>query len=110
MWYRSIERLLGEERYSTPLDVWAVGCIMAELLAGEPLFKVRAWCAVCGVLAVCWRCGGARRREGGCLFERRGVELFAKVAVERQNAGGLQRPHANPDPLNAAKHTQTCKH
>ena len=39
LWYRSIERLLGEEHYSTPLDMWAVGCIMAELLSGSPLFK-----------------------------------------------------------------------
>jgi serine/threonine protein kinase len=40
LWYRSIEKLLGEERYSTPLDMWAVGCIMAELLSGKPLFQV----------------------------------------------------------------------
>lgn len=40
LWYRSIERLLGEETYSTPLDMWAMGCIMAELLAGTQLFKV----------------------------------------------------------------------
>ncbi|KIY95492.1 cell division cycle 2-like protein [Monoraphidium neglectum] len=39
LWYRSIEKLLGEERYSTPLDMWAVGCIMAELLSGKPLFQ-----------------------------------------------------------------------
>ena len=24
--------------YSTPVDIWAAGCIMAELLAGKPLF------------------------------------------------------------------------
>jgi serine/threonine protein kinase len=41
LWYRSIEKLLGQENYSTPLDMWAVGCIMAELLSGTPLFKAR---------------------------------------------------------------------
>ena len=42
LWYRSIERLLGDEAYSTPLDMWAVGCIMAEFLSGTQLFKARA--------------------------------------------------------------------
>ncbi|KAF8068370.1 CDKG-2 [Scenedesmus sp. PABB004] len=41
LWYRSIERLLGEPLYSTALDMWSVGCIMGELIAGEPLFQGR---------------------------------------------------------------------
>lgn len=35
LWYRSIERLLGDPAYKTALDMWSVGCIMAELLLGE---------------------------------------------------------------------------
>lgn len=35
LWYRSIERLLGDPVYSTALDMWSVGCIMAELILGE---------------------------------------------------------------------------
>ncbi|XWS60303.1 hypothetical protein CRYUN_Cryun07bG0024500 [Craigia yunnanensis] len=38
-WYRAPELLLGAKKYSTALDMWSVGCIMAELLAKEPLFK-----------------------------------------------------------------------
>jgi cell division cycle 2-like protein len=41
LWYRPIERLLGQEPYSTELDCWAAGCILAELLRGEPLFQGR---------------------------------------------------------------------
>lgn len=41
LWYRSIERLLGQAAYSTALDVWSVGCIMAELITGAPLFQGR---------------------------------------------------------------------
>ncbi|KAK4773322.1 hypothetical protein SAY87_028341 [Trapa incisa] len=39
MWYRAPELLLGCKEYSTAIDMWSVGCIMAELLANEPLFK-----------------------------------------------------------------------
>lgn len=38
LWYRAPEILLGGKHYSTPVDVWSVGCIMAELATGRPLF------------------------------------------------------------------------
>ncbi|PIA54220.1 hypothetical protein AQUCO_00900638v1 [Aquilegia coerulea] len=38
LWYRAPELLLGAEQYSTAIDMWSLGCIMAELLAKEPLF------------------------------------------------------------------------
>ncbi|GKV37095.1 hypothetical protein SLEP1_g45161 [Rubroshorea leprosula] len=39
LWYRAPELLLGTEHYSKEIDMWSVGCIMAELLKKEPLFK-----------------------------------------------------------------------
>ncbi|XP_054284493.1 cyclin-dependent kinase 11B-like isoform X1 [Macrosteles quadrilineatus] len=38
LWYRSPELLLSAKEYSTPVDMWSVGCIFAEFLAMEPLF------------------------------------------------------------------------
>ncbi len=35
LWYRPPELLLGERLYSTAVDLWSVGCIMAELLTGR---------------------------------------------------------------------------
>ncbi|XP_039987854.1 cyclin-dependent kinase 10 [Xiphias gladius] len=37
LWYRSPELLLGTKTQTTALDMWAVGCILAELLAHKPL-------------------------------------------------------------------------
>ena len=31
LWYRAPEILLGAEHYSTPVDVWSVGCVLAEM-------------------------------------------------------------------------------
>ncbi|KAF8010512.1 hypothetical protein BT93_J1213 [Corymbia citriodora subsp. variegata] len=39
LWYRAPELLLGAKQYSTAIDMWSIGCIMAEMLANEPLFK-----------------------------------------------------------------------
>ncbi|KAG2462967.1 CDK1 kinase, partial [Polypterus senegalus] len=38
LWYRAPEVLLGSARYSTPVDVWSIGTIFAELATKKPLF------------------------------------------------------------------------
>lgn len=37
-WYRAPEVLLRSSIYSSPIDIWAIGCIMAELYTLRPLF------------------------------------------------------------------------
>uniref|UniRef100_A0A2D4MH72 mitogen-activated protein kinase n=1 Tax=Micrurus spixii TaxID=129469 RepID=A0A2D4MH72_9SAUR len=37
-WYRSPELLVGDTQYGPPVDVWAIGCVFAELLSGIPLW------------------------------------------------------------------------
>ena len=41
-WYRSIELLVGDIQYGTPVDVWAIGCVFAELIRGEALWPGRS--------------------------------------------------------------------
>ncbi|EDO46173.1 predicted protein [Nematostella vectensis] len=38
LWYRPPELLLGEERYGPGIDIWSVGCILAELFTKKPIF------------------------------------------------------------------------
>jgi len=38
LWYRAPEILLGGKQYSTPVDVWSIGCIFAEMVTRSPLF------------------------------------------------------------------------
>jgi cell division cycle 2-like protein len=39
MQYCSPEQLMGSRRYGPAVDMWALGCVMAELLTGQPLFE-----------------------------------------------------------------------
>ncbi|KAH8021515.1 hypothetical protein HPB51_015911 [Rhipicephalus microplus] len=39
LWYRAPEILLGASRYSTPVDVWSIGCIFFELITGKTFFR-----------------------------------------------------------------------
>ena len=37
-YYRAPELIFGATDYTTAIDVWSVGCVMAELLLGQPIF------------------------------------------------------------------------
>lgn len=38
LWYRAPDVLMGSRKYSTPVDIWSVGCIFSEMVTGRPLF------------------------------------------------------------------------
>ncbi|XP_078535237.1 mitogen-activated protein kinase 12 [Lissotriton helveticus] len=38
-WYRAPEVILNWMHYTQTVDIWSVGCIMAEMFTGRPLFK-----------------------------------------------------------------------
>ncbi|CAH1760064.1 7112_t:CDS:2 [Entrophospora sp. SA101] len=40
-WYRAPEIMLTFKEYTKAIDVWSVGCILAEMLNGKPLFPGR---------------------------------------------------------------------
>ncbi|XP_059437828.1 glycogen synthase kinase-3 homolog MsK-3-like [Corylus avellana] len=38
-YYRAPELIYGATQYTTAIDMWSAGCVLAELLLGEPLFS-----------------------------------------------------------------------
>lgn len=40
-WYRAPEIMLTFKQYTKAIDVWSVGCILAEMITGRPLFPGR---------------------------------------------------------------------
>jgi len=38
-WYRAPELLFGLEFYTAAVDCWSVGCILAEMVGGKPIFR-----------------------------------------------------------------------
>ena len=37
-YYRAPELIFGNSNYTTTIDVWSVGCVIAELMLGQPIF------------------------------------------------------------------------
>ena len=99
-WYRAPEVLLRANYYSAPIDMFAVGAIMAELYTLRPLFpgssEVRRHCLAdmqegpchrcfCSQLpgsdkeaSVCEGCGGDQLK---LLWGGRGAGLFADICL-----------------------------
>ena len=51
-WYRAPEIMLTFKEYTKAIDVWSVGCILAEMLSGKPLFPGKD----CKLVALCGEC------------------------------------------------------
>ena len=62
-YYRAPELIFGATDYSAAIDLWSVGCVMAELLLGQPLFPGES-----GVdqLVEIIKVGGCTCSEGPC--------------------------------------------
>ena len=37
-WYKAPEMILGSKKYSNVIDIWSLGCLLAEMYILEPLF------------------------------------------------------------------------
>ncbi len=38
-YYRAPELIFGNTNYTTQIDMWSAGCVLAELVTGQPIFK-----------------------------------------------------------------------
>lgn len=93
-WYRAPECLLRAPVYSSPVDTWAMGAIMAELLSTRPLFpgtsepdQLMKLCAVLGTpTARSWS-------EGLALAARLGLRLPQLPPTPLASL----LPHASPE-------------
>jgi len=52
-WYRAPEVMLTFKEYTRAIDVWSVGCVLAEMLSGKPLFPGRDCTNIWNTAAYC---------------------------------------------------------
>jgi serine/threonine protein kinase len=43
-YYRAPELIFGATDYTSAIDVWSVGCVLAELMLGQPMFPGKQHC------------------------------------------------------------------
>uniref|UniRef100_A0A0E0MYD2 [RNA-polymerase]-subunit kinase n=1 Tax=Oryza rufipogon TaxID=4529 RepID=A0A0E0MYD2_ORYRU len=91
LWYMSPEQYLGGGEYGPAVDMWALGCVMAELLTGETLFpadtEYHQVVLVAGVLGV-----ADEKMDGLPLgVTTRPSQLRRKVPEEKLSPAGFDR-------------------
>ncbi len=96
-WYRAPEVLLRSTNYSSPIDVWAVGCIMAELYTRRPLFpgtsEIDQIYKVCSVLGTPsssdWAQGQQLATQMNFKFPRFTATHLSQVLGPKVSARGI---------------------
>lgn len=76
-WYRAPELLLATEEYSSAIDMWSAGCILAELYYGSPLFPgsdVKNQLEI-----ICKKLGKPNSEEIAMIPNRRAREFMEKL-------------------------------
>jgi serine/threonine protein kinase len=74
--YRAPELLLGNEYYTTSIDIWSFGCVLAELFKGKPLLRTENKDEQINKIMECL--GGPREEDLAVIIEKDTAHELAK--------------------------------
>ncbi|XP_006664935.2 putative cyclin-dependent kinase F-2 [Oryza brachyantha] len=115
--YRAPEVLLESTTYDETVDTWALGCLMALLLAGNPLFygktEVEMLRAILDVLGMDdltrWRgYANCMIKKSKMRFVRRDSRLREMFPIPGMIGGGGRRPELSPAGFEVLKGLLSC--
>lgn len=96
-WYRAPEIMLSFQSYTKAIDVWSVGCILAELLGGKPIFKGRDYVdQLCQILNYL---GTPPEETLSRIGSQRAQEYVRKLPYTPKIPFSQLYPNANPEAL-----------
>ncbi|XP_061811692.1 serine/threonine-protein kinase ICK-like isoform X2 [Nerophis lumbriciformis] len=95
-WYRAPEVLLRSTSYSSPIDQWAVGCIMAELYTLRPLFPGSS--EVDTIFKICQVLGTPKKNDWAEGFQLASAMYFRWPQCVPSNLKTLI-PNASPEAI-----------
>ncbi|KAJ3759601.1 putative MAP kinase [Lentinula raphanica] len=104
-WYRAPENMLSNRTYTKAIDIWAVGCILAELLSGRPLFPGRDY--VHQVDLILDVLGSPTAEEYSTITSRRAREYMRILPLKRPKPFSSLFPNASEDAIDFLNRTLT---
>lgn len=96
-WYRAPEIMLSFQNYTTAIDLWSVGCILAELLGGRPIFKGRDYVDQLNLILDVL--GTPEEETLSRIGSERAQEYVRSLPPKPKVPWAVKYPHANPDAL-----------
>jgi len=104
-WYRAPENLTSSNVYTKAIDIWAVGCILAELLSGRPLFPGRDYSHQLDLILDIL---GTPTMEGfSSISSRRAREYIRALPMRRAKSFRSLFPTASENAINFLQRTLT---
>jgi serine/threonine protein kinase len=79
-WYRAPELLVENQSYTTAIDVWAVGCIFAEMLGRKALFPGRDY--LHQLRLIIDHLGTPSEADLACITNRQAVQFLRTLPVK----------------------------
>ncbi|KAL9940260.1 hypothetical protein V8E36_000965 [Tilletia maclaganii] len=104
-WYRAPEIMVTFKQYSKAIDIWAVGCILAEMLTGRPLFPGRDYHHQLGLILDLL--GTPTLDEFYNISSRRSREYIRALPFRKRKELSLVFPRASPDAIDFLSKTLT---
>ena len=87
--YRAPELLLGNEYYTTSIDIWSFGCVMAELFKGKPLLRTENKDEQINKIMECL--GGPKEEDLAVIIDKQSAHELAKSTkgIKPKNLGDI---------------------
>jgi len=104
-WYRAPEIMLSFKMYTKAIDMWAVGCILAELLTGRPLFPGRDYSHQLDLILDV--IGTPSLEEFYAITSRRSRDYIRALPIRKRRQFSILFPHASEDALDFLNRTLT---
>jgi len=104
-WYRAPEIMLSFKMYTKAIDIWAVGCILAELLTGRPLFPGRDYSHQLDLILDV--IGTPSLDEFYAITSRRSRDYIRALPIRKRRPFASLFPHASKEAIDFLSKTLT---
>ncbi|ORZ38406.1 mitogen-activated protein kinase [Catenaria anguillulae PL171] len=94
-WYRAPEIMLTFKEYTQAIDVWSVGCILAEMLSGKPLFPGRDYHHQLSLILD--MLGTPSLEDFNAIKSRRARDYIRSLPFKKKRSFAQEFPRANPN-------------
>jgi len=92
-WYRAPEIMLSCKKYTSAVDVWATGCILAELLGRKPIFPGNDYIHQLEIIAD--QLGSAKKEDLHFVTSSRALRFMSRQPKKRRIPFGESYPKAS---------------
>lgn len=96
-WYRAPELLVENQSYTTAIDVWAVGCIFAEMIGRKALFPGRDYLNQLRLIIDIL--GTPSEEDLACITNQQAVQFLRTLPVKPRRPWTEVFPKASPQAL-----------